>query len=184
MAEHELMPAITILERKVSEAERKVNELLSALNVLRAEAGLSPRNSNGGGDDFSQSRAEGTAITQIKPDTFFGQRQQSAMRMYLQMRKAQNLGPAKPREIYDALVSGGYQFEAKDAEIALVGMRALLRKRTETFIKLPNGTYGLLAWYPNAKRSKPAASAGTEIIVDDDDDDEKETATTQDVAAG
>jgi hypothetical protein len=155
MSEHELMPAITLMERKVDEAERKVNELLGALNVLRAEAGLPPRpggnNGGPGGGDQVQ--------TQIKPDTFFGKKQQTAIRQYLEMRRAQGLGPAKPREIYDALLAGGYEYEAKNAEVALVGMRALLRKRTETFVQLSNGSYGLVAWYPDLKRK--AASTGT-----------------------
>jgi len=53
-----------------------------------------------------------------------------------------------------ALVAGGYKFEAKAPEIALVGIRALLRKRTNIFHKLPNNTYGLTEWYPGAKAPK------------------------------
>lgn len=173
MSEHELMPAISLMERKVADAERKLNGLISALNVLREEAGLPPR-PTGGGSGGSSSGAE-PVTTQIKPDTFFGQKQQTAMRSYLEMRKAQALGPAKPREIYDALAAGGYQFEAKDMETALVGLRALLRKRSETFIKLPNGAYGLVTWYPNAKRPKPAAATASEVAANqsaDVDDDE------------
>ena len=41
----------------------------------------------------------------------------SAMREYLEMRKRQGLGPAKPREFFEALKAGGYQFEAKDAAV-------------------------------------------------------------------
>lgn len=176
MSEHELMPAITLMEQKVADAERKLNGLISALNVLREEAGMPPRPTGGGGGGGSSGGAE-RVITQIKPDTFFGQKQQTAMRAYLEMRKTQGLGPAKPREIYDALAAGGYQFEAKDVETALVGLRALLRKRSETFIKLPNGAYGLVAWYPNAKRPKPTTATASEgtptqsADVDDDDGD-------------
>lgn len=142
MSQHELMPAITLMERKVDDAERKVNELLGALNVLRAEAGMPPRPGGGGGGGTEQA---GAIPTQIKPDTFLGKKQQTAIREFLEIRRAQGLGPAKPREIYDALHAGGYQFEAKTADIALVGLRALLRKRTETFYQLNNGTYGLVA---------------------------------------
>lgn len=164
MSEHELMPAITLMERKVDEAERKVNELLSALNVLRGEAGMPPR-PGGGGGGIGASDLSGVVPTQIKPDTFLGKKQQTAIREFLEIRRAQGLGPAKPREIYDALHAGGYQFEAKSADIALVGLRALLRKRTETFYQLNNGTYGLVAWYPDLKRSKSSGHA------DDGDDD-------------
>lgn len=186
MSQHELMPAITLMERKVDDAERRVNELLSALNVLRAEAGMPPRPHGGGGGGGGE--GEGQISTQIKPDSFFGQKQQTAMRNYLSMRRAQGLGPAKPRDIYDALLAGGYQFEAKDAEVALVGMRALLRKRSEIFIKLPNNTYGLLSWYPDAKKPKPAAEAADSADADEEAEDtivvDKEgTATTKKAAA-
>jgi hypothetical protein len=189
MSQHELMPAITLIERKVDEAERKVNDLLGALNVLRAEAGMPPRHPSGGGGNGAGAGDGGAVATQIKPDSFFGQKQQTAMRSYLQMRRAQGLGPAKPRDIYDALLAGGYQFEAKDAETALVGMRALLRKRSEIFIKLPNNTYGLLTWCPDAKKPKAVADGGTADETDDDSGsdtitvDKAGTATTQKVAA-
>jgi len=82
---------------------------------------------------------------------------QTAVREYLDMRKLQNLGPTTPREIYTAITSGGFQFETKDEHTALVGLRALLRKRTAFFHKLPNGTYGLTSWYPDAKKPKAAS---------------------------
>jgi hypothetical protein len=177
MSQHELMPAITFMERKVDEAERKVNELLGALNVLRAEAGMPPRPGGGGsgGSDVS-----GSIPTQIKPDSFLGKKQQTAIREFLEIRRAQGLGPAKPREIYDALHAGGYQFEAKTADIALVGLRALLRKRSETFYQLNNGTYGLVAWYPDLKRPKSSASSGEDADDDSDNDQEEEKETTAD----
>lgn len=99
------------------------------------------------------------------------------------MRRALGSGPATPKEIYEAIVAGGFQFEAKTADIAMVGLRALLRKRTAFFHKLPNGTYGLTSWYPDAKKPK---SSETD---DDEADDEKpaetkaETATTKKAAA-
>lgn len=168
MSKPELAPAIDTLKRLHEEAERKANGLLDALNVLLAEAGLPPHKPGGGSGGGGGS--PGPTVTQIRSDTFFGQKQQTAIRSYLDMRRAQGLGPAKPREIYEALSLGGYQYEAKDAETALVGLRALLRKRTNIFMKLPNGTYGLAAWYPDARRPKPdAADDG-----DDADDDEQE----------
>ncbi len=176
----ELMPAITLLERKVAEAERKANSLLGALNVLRAEAGLAPRPPGGGGGGPGENAA---TPSEIRPDTFFGKKQQTAIREFLQMRRALGNGPAKPREIYDALLTGGYQFEAKDTDTALIGLRALLRKRTNIFMKLPNGAYGLTLWYPEAKKQKaaiPESGADAETDTDeadlDDEDQEVEAA--------
>lgn len=79
------------------------------------------------------------------------------MREYLEMRKAQGIGPATPRDIYEALKSGGYQFETKDDTVALVGLRALLRTQPLVFHRLPQGTYGLTSWYPDAKRQSDDA---------------------------
>lgn len=173
----DLNPAIAFLQGKLEEAERKANELRGAINVLRAEAGLAPLAQNGVGGKDASSGA--TAITSIKDDTFYGKRQQTAIREFLEMRKAAGQGPAKPREIYDALKAGGYEFEAKSDEIALVGLRALLRKRTHVFHKLPNGAYGMTAWYPHAKSAKMAVDGASKAEASDpdiDDDDEIEAA--------
>lgn len=159
-SDHQLMPAIGLMERKVEEAERKAAELLGALNILRTEAGLPIRVSGTGAQGSQHSGAQISA--QIKADTFFGKKQQTAIRQYLEMRKASGQSTAKPREIFEALQNGGYEFETKSEDNALVGIRALLRKRTETFVQLNNGTYGLVAWYPELKRQKSGASSPTE----------------------
>ena len=104
---------------------------------------------NGGGDKAVSSSLE------IKPDTFFGKRQHTAIREYLEMRKVNGAGPARPREIYEALRTGGVKFESDDEQKALVALRAMLRRRTSTFIKVgESGAYGLVSWYPDAKRKK------------------------------
>lgn len=169
MADEELMTAIKVFERRVDEAERKANTLRQALNALREDAGLSPRPPSGGGG----AEDTDTVITEIKNDTFFGKKQQTAVREYLQMRRTAGVGPATPREIYDALVEGGFKYEAKDAKTALVGLRAMLRKRTNIFIKVGDtGTYGLTAWYPDAR--KPKATDSDNASDDDDSDEEKQ----------
>ena len=93
--------------------------------------------------------------------------------MYLEMRKAQGLGPATPREIFESLKDGGYQFETKDETNAMIGLRALLRKNTVTFHKLPSGTYGMASWYPDAKKPK-VTSDQSDADGDADDNDEVE----------
>jgi hypothetical protein len=90
----------------------------------------------------------------LRPDSFYGKSITTAAREYLDMRRAAGLGPATPREIYEALVKGGYTFETKDETNAIIGVRATIRKSSSIFHRLPNGTYGLLGWYPNARASK------------------------------
>jgi hypothetical protein len=144
---NELDPAIAAFERRREDALASVAECERTINTLCKEAGYPPRYT-----ETSVNNA--TKVTQISDDTFYGQKQTPAMRMYLEMRKAQGLGPATPREIYEAIKSGGYVFEAKDAEVALVGMRALLRTQPNVFHRLPQGTWGLTTWYPDAKKPK------------------------------
>lgn len=84
------------------------------------------------------------------------------------MRRAQNLGAATNREIYDLLVTGGYEFDTKSEDIAQKSLRNSLAKNTALFHKLPNGQFGLLSWYPNVKKSKPSAAA----VVEEEEGDE------------
>jgi len=168
--------AIEALEKRLAEMERKGNALIEVINDLRAEDGLPPRAPLGAGNGTAAATGSGP-IHSIQPDTFYGKKMQTAVREYLEMRKAANQGPATPREIYDALKSGGFQSDAKSDDVALVSLRAMMRKRTAYFHKLPNGTYGLTKWYPDAKPGKSSANS------DDDDDNDEATAKTADADA-
>lgn len=168
----ELLPAIALLEREHEEMERNANALLSTINVLRIRAGLPPKQPGSGSS--GPGAGSSTPLTQIKGDTFYGKKLQTAIREYLEMRRAAGDGPATPRQIYDAITAGGFKFEAATPEIALVGMRALLRKRTNFFHKLPTGAYGLTSWYEHLKTPR-----GTKPAADDDDDAEDEPPTNE-----
>lgn len=138
---------IAILEARYVEAQKAADEKLAALNVVRHEAGMTPRSP--GVDPAGDTNG---SLTQIKRDSFYGMKQMSAIRLYMEMRRNQGDGPATPREVYDALKAGGYPFDTKSDDIALVGIRSLLRKANNVFHKLPGtGSYGLLSWYPTAK---------------------------------
>jgi hypothetical protein len=167
--------AIDALEQRLADYERKANSIVEVINDLRKEDGLPPRGPFGGGGDATRARAGNHTVTQIKSDTFYGKKLQTAVREYLEMRKIQNLGPATPREIYDAITQGGFKFEAKDANTSMIGMRALLRKRTAFFHRLPNNTYGLTSWYPDLKKQKPAAAGDDEV----EQEEEEEAESTQ-----
>ena len=175
MSDSELTPAIQHLERKV-------NALTLALNVLRAEAGLppyAPSPGGGGGETVA------TGSLDIKSDAFFGKRQHTAIREYLQMRYDHNMGPATPREIYDALLKGGFRYEAKEERTALVGLRSLLRRRTNVFMKVGDtGAYGLASWYPDAKRESAnrAAESSEESSNEGSPEEEVENSGTRDGA--
>lgn len=167
-----LAPAIEVLKEEVAELERQARELKKTVNVLCKRAGAPELYPN-----VDTEQTGGATIASIKADTFYGKVIGTAAREFLEMRKAAGLGPATPREIYDALIQGGYQFETKNEQVALVSLRSNLRKNSRMFHKLPNGQYGLLSWYPNAKAAKPSANDQ-----DDDDDDTKAAADTKPAA--
>lgn len=157
---------IAALERKLNEIEqaaRKTRVAINAVLELKGDAPRFPTDGGGGGGTsgtggaVDEPPAGGGAPLEIKSDTFFGKKLSTAMREFLTMRRAKGDGPAAPREIFEALKQGGYKYEAKTDEIALVSIRAMLRKNTPTFTKVGGGRYGLTAWYPEMRRPRTAS---------------------------
>lgn len=142
----ELQGAITVLQRKVAEQEKQLSHTKTLINQLCVEAGEPPIYS-----DIQRSED----VRSIRSDQYYGQPLATAVRNFLEAR--QTIGPATVDEVYDALLKGGFQFEAKDEENSKRGLRISLTKNSVTFHKLPNGSYGLLSWYPNAKQPKSDA---------------------------
>jgi hypothetical protein len=149
-------PAIDALQSELLDLEQQMLETKQVINRLCAKAGIDPLY-----PDATQSTVNNT-LGGLRSDSFYGKAITTAAREFLEMRKMAGLGPATPREIYEALVKGGYTFESKDDTTALIGVRATIRKNSSIFHRLPNGTYGLLSWYPNARPARP-----------DDEDDER-----------
>jgi hypothetical protein len=169
-------PAIDALEKKLAEVERQGNALLMTINHLRSEAGQPPRPSGFMGEGKNGTEDTSAALTHIQHDTFFSKKMSSSAREYLEMRKAAKLGPARVREIFEALQQGGYQFETKDDETAQNSLRSMMSKYTVMFQKLPNSTWGLKSWYPDAKKPRStaakldaAATVGEEDPASEDD---------------
>jgi hypothetical protein len=159
----DLAPAIALFEKIIAEAERKAADARSAINAIYQARGLQPPYA----DDAAGQRPSATSPSpvpmQVRRDTFYGKKQMTAIRELLEMRRAQGEeGPATPREVVNGLKAGGYRFETKSDDIALIGVRALMRKATNVFHKLPGtNAYGLVTWYPNAKPLK-AGDGGPE----------------------
>ncbi len=143
--------AISELQDQVRALEEEASQVKVTINLLCKRAGLDPIYADTGGSDAD--------VSSIRADTFYGQALNTAVREYLSMRRNASLGPATVREIYDALMTGGYQFNAKNDDNAMRSLRIALSKSTHTFHRLPNGSYGLLSWYPAAKAEKPTKSS-------------------------
>jgi hypothetical protein len=144
----EFRPAIEALQKDLVDLEKKVSDTKATINRLCELAGASPIYEDVTGGN------ESASVTSIRGDTFYGKSISTAAREYLEMRRVARLGPAPPREIYLNLLKGGLQFDTENETNAVAGVRATMRKNSAIFHRLPNGTYGLLAWYPGAKAPK------------------------------
>jgi len=172
-----LQPAIDALEKDLADLERHANALLTSINVLREKSGLPPRSgawASASSESGAFSDSGAPTLANIHSDTFLGKRMGSAAREYLEMRKASGgNAPATTREMFAALKTGGFVFGAKDDTTAIVVLRAMLRKNTQMFYKLQNGTYGLRSWYPNVKPPKASTPendvGGDQEAMDDSD---------------
>lgn len=169
----QLEPAIAALQQQLTDQEKKVIETKTLINRLCEAAGIPPAYADVGA-------VSGPSITAIRGDTFYGKVLTTAAREYLTMRKAANLGPTTARDIYENLKKGGYHFETEDANNAMTGIRQVLRKNSGIFHRLPNGEWGLLAWYERVKQQKQAKAAaadgGDDAGDDAEPDEEKDAA--------
>ena len=144
----EIDQVIADLQAKLAEQEAKVIESKQLINLLCTQYGKRPIYAD---IELKQTPHVGT----FSADEFYGQSLSGSMKKILQHRKTTGLGPATPREIYDELVQGGYAFETANEQNRINGVRISLRKSSSIFHRLPDKKrYGLLEWYPKAKRKQ------------------------------
>lgn len=143
----------TIMEqakRKLAEQEQAVVDSKKFINQLCQFGELPPL------FKLDDSGPSALGIGAIQSDTFYGKSATTAVREFLEMRKASGLGAASYGEIIQALETGGFDFAtlSPDKDIAKRAVTITLGKNSSIFHKLPNGNWGLLAWYPEAKEKK------------------------------
>ncbi len=159
----EFDPAIQRLVKEIERDEAALREKKRMVNHLCKYGNKAPL--------FADSElSDSGSVSSVRPDQFYSQPLATAIRTYLEMRQTSGLGAATVREIFDTLKAGGFKFEARDDDNAQRGLRQSLTKNSVTFHRLPNGTYGLVEWYPRAK--SPKAEPKIEVA-----DDEEPSAT-------
>jgi hypothetical protein len=150
MSDH-VEKTLEMLRRKLSDDEQAVRDtkkLINQLLVLMKQPPQFP--------DAEEAAATFTGAS-LNGDEYVGQRQSTACRMILERRKATQRGPATVEELYADLIGGGYRFDARDEAIARRGVYQMLSQNTAMFFRIPNGKWGLAAWYPEAKAAIRAA---------------------------
>jgi hypothetical protein len=129
-----------------------IDELTAHLDELSREAADTKRTINsllrrmGQQDRFPDVEPEGYGNAALKPDQFFGKPLSTAVREVLELR-GQALPPA---DILTALEKGGFNFDDTGwkKNDRLRSLSITLSKNSQTFVKLPSGTFGLRSAYP------------------------------------
>jgi hypothetical protein len=145
----DLSPAVEALRNQLHEQEAEANETRKMINSLLRRMG----------EDLEFPEAESGQMQMrmngaVRPDQYYGKAFATAAQEYLERRKQ----ACSAEEIMTALEQGGFDFkklgwkERKDwPRLTAIS----LAKNNQKFHKLPNGTFGLLSWYPDiAKRNE------------------------------
>ena len=149
---NDILNTIEVLTSKVRTKEEEANKLKKLVNELCAEAGTELRYPG-----ISETTGD---LGGIRSDQFYSLTLTAAIRNYLEYRKACGLSAASVAEIFRAVKFGGYKFVTKSEENAKIAVGNALRKTSSIFHRLPNGQYGLLAWYSSVKPPPESNATG------------------------
>ncbi len=145
-----LQGAIEELEGLLKGKLQEVANIKKTINLLALQADLPQPYA-----DADDPIAVGSAT--VRRDQFYGKTPIVAAREFLEMRgRAVNAD-----EICSALKEGGFDYTALgwEEKSFLRNLAISLGKNTSIFHRLPNGSIGLLKWYPAASKKKEAKSA-------------------------
>lgn len=149
-----LSGAIEELELQLQEQMLEVSNTKKLINSLLKRMNEQPR--------YNDVAVEG--VGSMRNDEYYGKTVTTAVQMYLE-RRHQAL---TVEDITRGLAQGGFDFKGMEwSENAYVRNVAIsLSKNPTMFHKLPNGTWGLTPWYPNAvgpvKKDKAVKGATVE----------------------
>lgn len=163
MSEH-IDQTIAALRKKIEEHEAAVIKTKTTINQLLELDGRPPMYAD------ADLHAK-PAMLQLRKDLFFGKPLATCVRMILEARGAANQGGATTEELLEVLKDGGYDFDATPGN-ALRNLGITIGKNM-TFMRTPNGLWGLRGWYPAAaaKKSRTAGKASNDDGTDDDASD-------------
>lgn len=144
MSDH-IRLAIEEIQGQISERQKEISGLKQAVNSLCAVLKVDPLY-----PDIDQEIAG--VVSPTRADAYYGKPLSTAAREYLEFRKQ----ACAPEDILSGLVQGGFDFDAIGwkGEHRLRSLAASLSKNTAIFRRLPNGMFGLRAWYQDAPAVK------------------------------
>jgi len=140
---HPLTSAVEALTKELEQQMQQVTETKKMINLLKRRMGEEP--------PFPDS-AETAVYAPDRPDLYYGKPFATAAQMFLERRGRACSGD----DVLKGLESGGFDFDAlgwKEKD-RLRSLAMSLAKNTKVFHRLPNGYFGLLAWYPAVSEKK------------------------------
>jgi hypothetical protein len=141
-----LSGAVEVLVAQLNDQMKQVADTKSTINALLRSMGKEPM--------FQDVSAEQASA--IRPDMFYGKPLATAVQEYLKRRTQ----ACTSEEILRGLEQGGFDFRsvAWQENDRLRSLSISLAKNSITFHRLPNGTWGLLSWYPDVVKPEPATN--------------------------
>lgn len=139
-----LQAAIDVLLEELEEQEKSVIDTKRMINSLRRRIGKNPF--------FNDTELQKSQNIN-RADMFYGKPLATAVREYLELRKS----ACNTEEIFDGLKQGGFDFVSLqwNEKSRIRNLSISIAKNTSYFHRLPNGTFGLLSWYPDIRKKKP-----------------------------
>ena len=136
-----LRSAVEELVHQLEEQQGEVAETKKMINALCKRMGDKPM--------FADVATEGINSGPIRADQYYGKALATAAQEFLTRR-----GQASTAEdIIRGLAEGGFDFSRWTEKDRLRSFTISLSKNSKTFHRLPNGTFGLPAWYPDLVRA-------------------------------
>lgn len=151
---------IADLEARLQQLNAESQKIKSAINCLCDVMGEPPKY------DLDEKPEQ---MGGQRPDEYYGRPLATVITEVLENRHTNKQGAASLDELFEQLVAGGYAFTGKSDGIKKRGL-AISMSKNKKFHHVPNDTWGLVKWYPNAKEvkesNKELAQAETEIKED------------------
>jgi hypothetical protein len=149
-----LRTAVDEIQAKIKAHLDEVADLKRAANALSRIIGTDPPYPDA---DQDQETATGPS----RPDVYYGKPLTTAAREFLEFRKR----ACTPEEILKGMEQGGFDFEGLGwkGEHKLRSLSVSLSKNTAVFRRLPNGMFGLNAWYQDTPRRRGKGGSAADV---------------------
>jgi hypothetical protein len=158
---------IARLQAKLKPIEAEAAKLKEGINLICELEGMPPM--------YVEVKSKPVAQTQLRGDEYHNMPQATAITEILERRKSINLAPVTIDEIYDDLISGGFQFtKGKNEAIQKRGL-AISMSKNRKFYKLPNEKWGIKSWYNIKDDKKTTEENGGDDAIKDSNETMKDT---------